>query len=1484
MAVALLCAAGAWAQTWTGNAVAAGTFYLYNVGADKFLNVGDPNAGWGTNAYLTTTSEFDVTLARISDGVYTIETQISNGENEHYLNSSTWCDGTATNWTFRAVDGETNVYQIIFNGQYIMANATLDDVEMVGDPAGRTTSTYWKLVTKADRIAALANATAENPINATFLLSGANFGRNDQRVAASWTMEASNKNLSGGNNTNNCAESYHSTFYLSQTSALTVPDGVYGLTAQGFYRQDGSDATNLPYFFIQYPNSSQKTFPVKSGSEGNMSDASSSFTAGSYTVDELKVIVSGGKLTVGARNEANTALWCIFDNFVLKYYGATDASFTVSKATLKSAVDAATAYAATITGVPAAVKSNLQSVVSAKNTDYSTIAEYAAATKAVDDALGTAKEQVSSLSALYAKYYAIRPYVIALDDDATIFTGSATVDVAAADAAIEAATTVDSEKVAIATLKDAASTFLNSVAVNSGKYFDITRIYLENTDFESSNIDGWTCTFVKGETATNIGFQNNNKYKDEDENVKISNFIEAWRSGNTALGDGQLYQIVSGLPEGKYVLEADAIAVNQGNASAETTGALLYITASGVDYTAALSTGNGVSKHFDTEFLSPGDVDVTFGLKTVSTTANWICADNFVVKFYGIDLSPYAPLLATAVSNTRTEAELSDLPTAVKSALTALASEKESAEYTKSKQYTDAINALNDAIANAEAIRVVYNRFMDVKTNVLALKSQTTKFTDREGDSSFSTLDSDVAAAEVSLNAATTIESVNAAITELRTAGSTFAGNISLIKGQYLDLTDAMLYNASMRNSGDLTLWTIATNTNPSYPKYANNCSEFYQANFDFYQIAPELPSGNYNIEVSAFHRAGTYNTYLYANSETVQVLPISNGENNTAQAEASFNAGLYLNSIKITLDEPTDVRIGFKNEDTATDKWTIFRDFKIKFFGDDALAVYREEYENALEAATDALSDATYTNVAGTDRSNLSTAVTTTYPTSVVETEESQEKFETATSNLTSLTTTFKNGVASWNTYANSRAGVTTAKAEADLLATSIYTGAGITSPNTAAEAASKATTDEPAIRVATADYVATNYIYSLTSKIGDFSTWTPTATVNGNAATAQTLSSEHWSNTTRTYYEQASAGWDSDAWTVQYQKIANNLPAGNYVLKLAARGSAGITGSIASSATANTVGLPTAFNNTRGITTSGDASWSDSDTFRKSAGASTEDNKGAGWQWRFLPFTVSEAGDVTLTISAAAAQKYQWVSLADAELLSDEDKTTKTTLDEASNMADEISDNDGELATVTWKRTIKAGYNTVVVPFDLTAVQVQSIFGAGSVVYGYSENSADVNSADLTFTTISSGAITANVPVLVKATVASTQKVIEGVSIEAPTSAVAVTGTNFDYVGVYDNTTFANGDYFMATQGGIQKIFESDGTDSAKPFRAYFQKKTVAPVKANLIIDGLTTNISEINSHVAEESIIYNLAGQRMSKAQRGVNIVNGKKVIIK
>jgi hypothetical protein len=104
---------------------------------------------------------------------------------------------------------------------------------------------------------------------------------------------------------------------MSQT-ITDVPNGVYELTAQGFYRQDGEDNDNMPVFYI---NDQTAEFPLMTGTENSMTDASHSFSEGKYTIEPIRVVVTDGTITVGAKNEANVNLWCIWDNFELNYYG-----------------------------------------------------------------------------------------------------------------------------------------------------------------------------------------------------------------------------------------------------------------------------------------------------------------------------------------------------------------------------------------------------------------------------------------------------------------------------------------------------------------------------------------------------------------------------------------------------------------------------------------------------------------------------------------------------------------------------------------------------------------------------------------------------------------------------------------------------------------------------------------------------------------------------------------------------------------------------------------------------------------------------------------------------------------------------------------------------------------------------------------------------------------------------------------------------------
>ncbi len=199
---------------------------------------------------------------------------------------------------------------------------------------------------------------------------------------------------------------------------------------------------------------------------------------------------------------------------------------------------------------------------------------------------------------------------------------------------------------------------------------------------------------------------------------------------------------------------------------------------------------------------------------------------------------------------------------------------------------------------------------------------------------------------------------------------------------------------------------------------------------------------------------------------------------------------------------------------------------------------------------------------------------------------------------------------------------------------------------------------------------------------------------------------------------------------------------------------------------------------------------------------------------------------------------------------------------------------------ANVTISRSIKEGLNTVVLPFALNAEQVATMFGEGAEVYAYSESSEDANNATVNFNKKEEATIEANVPVLVKATAASTSQTVEGVIVK--TAEAKVAGTNFDFVGVYAPTTVEEGDYFVS--GG--KLYKSAGATNLKGFRAYIQNKGNATGEVKLNIDGVATSIEAIENGqlTTGNEAIYNLAGQRVSKATRGIYVKNGRKVVIK
>jgi hypothetical protein len=104
----------------------------------------------------------------------------------------------------------------------------------------------------------------------------------------------------------------------------------------------------------------------------------------------------------------------------------------------------------------------------------------------------------------------------------------------------------------------------------------------------------------------------------------------------------------------------------------------------------------------------------------------------------------------------------------------------------------------------------------------------------------------------------------------------------------------------------------------------------------------------------------------------------------------------------------------------------------------------------------------------------------------------------------------------------------------------------------------------------------------------------------------------------------------------------------------------------------------------------------------------------------------------------------------------------------------------------------------------------------------------------------------------------------------------------------GVYTNAVVPVNSYVLQTQGGYQAFYKviEEGKKSAAN-RCYLTLPAESPestVKAFYLNFSDETAINAVEAAKNENAAIFNLAGQRVSKAQKGLYIVNGKKVTVK
>ena len=307
--------------TMKGNPVGAGIFYLYNVATGSWLCAG---GDWGTHA-ATNDVGLDLTLAKSGSG-YTIATGIQNGS-VGSLNVNLYMDYSPSVWGFSRLsteDTERYVYAIGSGGQYLAATET-GDVETVTSRTDERAA--WQLVTLQDRYTILLGATEEAPQDATFLISGADFGRNDSRNS-SWRGNPTIGDADSdtpADYSNFCAERRAATFDVYQ-ELTNLPGGDYVLTCQGFYTGDYSGTTTVRNAFLYAGDETVRLLRIGTGGYAKPANsqfgACQAFTRGDYADNSVTATVSDGTLRIGVRSTTSTGKdWTCFDHFRLTYLG-----------------------------------------------------------------------------------------------------------------------------------------------------------------------------------------------------------------------------------------------------------------------------------------------------------------------------------------------------------------------------------------------------------------------------------------------------------------------------------------------------------------------------------------------------------------------------------------------------------------------------------------------------------------------------------------------------------------------------------------------------------------------------------------------------------------------------------------------------------------------------------------------------------------------------------------------------------------------------------------------------------------------------------------------------------------------------------------------------------------------------------------------------------------------------------------------------------
>ncbi|MBO4563975.1 MAG: hypothetical protein J5720_00910 [Bacteroidaceae bacterium] len=220
-------------------------------------------------------------------------------------------------------------------------------------------------------------------------------------------------------------------------------------------------------------------------------------------------------------------------------------------------------------------------------------------------------------------------------------------------------------------------------------------------------------------------------------------------------------------------------------------------------------------------------------------------------------------------------------------------------------------------------------------------------------------------------------------------------------------------------------------------------------------------------------------------------------------------------------------------------------------------------------------------------------------------------------------------------------------------------------------------------------------------------------------------------------------------------------------------------------------------------------------------------------------------------------------------------------------------VAQYDGQTRNVTLYRSVYNGWNTLCVPFNMTTEELNSAFGASCKLETLAAMTRNGDVIDLYFTDVKSEGVKANTPYLLHYT--GETKSVKMVANETTIEYDAAPGRTFSADQVFVKFAGATKHIQSTTEEPMFGIYVKDNAEAAFS-QVTPETSGFYATRCFLTVDGINT--PTINSHHGIEPAtvinsfkaetvngeVFNLNGIRQNGVQKGMNVVNGQKVMVK